>query len=189
MGILVTAVILTISYQNRKTISDEEVIKRAKALGMVESTYLSEIVNNQNKPEESKEEVKEPETSEVAESKEEPLPSEVVESKEEPDGSEVAESKEEPETSQVVESSEESQTSETEASITEDGNSVVITIARGDSSTTVARKLEELGVITDYKAFDRFLAENGDDKRIKAKAFTIPKDATWEEIAKIITNK
>ena len=153
MGILVTAVILTISYQNRKTISDEEVIKRAKALGMVESTYLSEIVNNQNKPEESKEEVKEPEGS------------------------------------NVEESSEESQTSETEASITEDGNSVVITIARGDSSTNVARKLEELGVITDYKAFDRFLAENGDDKRIKAKAFTIPKDATWEEIAKIITNK
>lgn len=187
MGILVTAVILTISFQNRKTLSDEEIIKRAKELGMVESTYLSEIANSQNKPEESKEEVKEPETLEVVESKEEPEGSNVEESSEERESSEIEESSKEPEPAEVEESTEPSLPEETTGDSTDSGNSVEITVSRGDSSTTVAKKLEELGVITDYKEFDRFLAKNGNDKRIKAKSYTISKDATWEEIAEIIT--
>ena len=42
IGMLVTALILSISYLNHNKMSDEEVKKRAKELGMVESTSLIE---------------------------------------------------------------------------------------------------------------------------------------------------
>lgn len=58
IGMLVTALILTISYRKKTTITDEEIITRAKALGMIESSTLAEAA----KPEthvEPNEEVKE----------------------------------------------------------------------------------------------------------------------------------
>ena len=43
IGILVTTVILSLAGVGRKNMTDEEVVKRAKELGMVESTLLSDL--------------------------------------------------------------------------------------------------------------------------------------------------
>ena len=60
IGILVTTVILSLAGIGRKNMTDEEVIKRAKELGMVESTLLSDLAD-QAKADEVK--PTEPETS------------------------------------------------------------------------------------------------------------------------------
>jgi hypothetical protein len=62
-----------------------------------------------------------------------------------------------------------------------------ITITPGDSSTTVASKLKEAGIISDAAAFDRFLCNAGYDRRITTGKKMIPAGASDVEIAGIIT--
>ncbi len=65
--------------------------------------------------------------------------------------------------------------------------SVVITIRGGDSSYTVAKKLEDLGVVASASAYDTYLCGHGYDKRLRTGTFSIPADADEEQIARIVT--
>lgn len=62
-----------------------------------------------------------------------------------------------------------------------------ITVSSGDGSDTVARKLYEAGLISDASAYDRYLCQNGYDKKICTGVKTIPAGATEAEIAQILT--
>ncbi|MCI9071651.1 MAG: hypothetical protein HFH80_02375 [Lachnospiraceae bacterium] len=63
---------------------------------------------------------------------------------------------------------------------------VVLVISRGESSVTVSKNLQELGLVEDYWVFDRFLCDNGYDHSIITGTHEIPLGATHEEIARII---
>lgn len=160
IGILVTTVILSLAGIGRKNMTDEEVIKRAKELGMVESTLLSDLADqaraDEVKPTEP--ETSEPETSPQPE---ETLPPET-----------------EPET-----------TPEDGSSDTPAGETFTLVIGRGESSTTVSKNLKRAGIVEDAAAFDKFLCNNGYDKKIITGTYEIPYGASEEEIAKIITRK
>ena len=69
----------------------------------------------------------------------------------------------------------------------ESGADISITVSAGSGSRTVCNRLEEAGVITDAAEFDKYLCDQGYSKRICVGTFEIPADASWEEIAKIIT--
>lgn len=62
-----------------------------------------------------------------------------------------------------------------------------ITIVSGDGSFNVAKKLAEAGVILSADNFDTFLCENGYDKKLQTGTFSIPADASDEQIARIVT--
>lgn len=62
-----------------------------------------------------------------------------------------------------------------------------ITVNRGDGSHTVAKKLADAGVVTSAENFDAFLCQNGYDKRLRTGTFSIPADASDEQIARIVT--
>lgn len=64
-----------------------------------------------------------------------------------------------------------------------------ITVSSGDGSDTVARKLYEAGLISDVAAYDRYLCQNGYDKKICTGVKTIPAGATEAEIAQILTTR
>lgn len=64
-----------------------------------------------------------------------------------------------------------------------------ITVSSGDGSDTVARKLYEAGLISDVAAYDRYLCQNGYDKKICTGVKTIPAGAGEAEIAKILTTR
>ncbi len=155
IGILVTTVILSLAGIGRKNMTDEEVIKRAKELGMVESTLLSDLADQ-----EKADEVKptEPETS--------PQPEETLPPENEP------------------ETAPEDGSSDTPA-----GETFTLVIGRGESSTTVSKNLKRAGIVEDAAAFDKFLCNNGYDKKIITGTYEIPYGASEEEIAKIITRK
>ena len=74
------------------------------------------------------------------------------------------------------------------ASLAPAGDVVTLVINRGESSVTVSKNLEELGLVEDYWAFDRYLCENGFDHSIGTGTYEIPLGTAEEEIARIICN-
>lgn len=64
-----------------------------------------------------------------------------------------------------------------------------ITVSSGDGSDTVAEKLYEAGLVSDAAAYDRYLCQNGYDKKICTGVKTIPAGAGEAEIAKILTTR
>ena len=62
-----------------------------------------------------------------------------------------------------------------------------ITVNSGDGSHTVAKKLADAGVVISADDFDAFLCQYGYDKKLRTGTFSIPADASDEQIAKIVT--
>ena len=193
IGIVVTAIIMGIATSGKRGMTDEEIIARAKELGMVENTVLSEkteeeaeteaavdIANAEDATEKSAiEETKKPETS--TEQKQN-----TTEETEKPETSE--EQKEN--TTEETEKPETSTERQTTADKKEDITSAVvktITVNSGDGSYTVAKKLAEAGVVTSAENFDTYLCQNGYDKKLRTGNFSIPADASDEQIARIVT--
>ena len=176
IGIVVTAIIMGIATSGKRGMTDEEIIARAKELGMVENTVLSEkteeeaeteaavdIANAEDATEKSAiEETKKPETS--------------TEQKQN-----ITEETKKPNTS-----TEQQTTADKKEDIT---SAVVktITVNSGDGSYTVAKKLAEAGVVTSAENFDTYLCQNGYDKKLRTGNFSIPADASDEQIARIVT--
>lgn len=189
IGILITTVILGLAGIGRKNMTDEEVVKRAKELGMVESTLLSDLPD-QTKAEEVR--PTEPETSLQPETSEQENSAE-PEAGPEPETSEPEVSPEPEESASTPETpvapEETPVSSEDGNPDTPAGETVTLVIGRGESSTTVSKNLKKAGIVEDAAAFDRFLCNNGYDKKIITGTYEIPYGASEEEIAKIITRK
>ena len=193
IGILVTTVILSLAGVGRKNMTDEEVVKRAKELGMVESTLLSDLPD-QTKTDEVR--PTEPEISlqpETSEPEAGPEPEESASTPETP----VAPEETPVAPEETPEAPKETPVAPEETPVSpEDGNpdipageTVTLVIGRGESSTTVSKNLKKAGIVEDAAAFDRFLCNNGYDKKIITGTYEIPYGASEEEIAKIITRK
>ncbi len=193
IGILVTALIMGISAGRQKQMSDEEVRARARELGMVESTTLSNLGlqsekvtetddSNEEIPVETKNETETTETTET-----ESTDSEGVET--EPANGQVAET--EPADDQVVETVVEKEPAgpSFDQTVSEDVKVVTITIASGESSVTVSNSLEKAGLVESASSYDKYLCSNGYDKKIITGTYHIPMGSTHEDIAKVITGK
>ena len=193
IGIVVTAIIMGIATSGKRGMTDEEIIARAKELGMVENTVLSEkteeeaeteaavdIANAEDATEKSAiEETKKPETS--TEQKQN-----TTEETKKPETSTEQKQNTTEETKKPETSTERQTTADKKEDIT---SAVVktITVNSGDGSYTVAKKLAEAGVVTSAENFDTYLCQNGYDKKLRTGNFSIPADASDEQIARIVT--
>ena len=195
-GIAVTALIIGISsgVSDKNVMTDEEVLARAKQLGLVERTVLSDMVKDtevsetektvESEPQETTEEVADEENEETKVVTEE----EIVDSEQE----EISMMTEDPENDNLTE--DESDTTENnknteEFGMPDEAGTITIKIVRGDSSDSVSRMLEEAGLVDNATAYDKYLCQNGYDKSIRIGNFELPADATGEEIAKLITGR
>ncbi len=218
MGIVVTALLMGISFKETK-MNDQEIIARAKQLGMVESTTLAEDAQKQLEQmeeskteeivaEEPKEEIVPEDTPEEENFKEEISEEEIVEeSQAEEETSSLEEKLEEEllgiretgdeEESPEEEVSEEESPEETspneeiseEESVTTEQEKVTLKIISGDTSVSVSKRLVELGLVENAIEYDRYLCQKGYDKGICTGTYEILAGATYEEIAKIITKR
>ena len=179
IGMLITVLILILSGRTSGQLSDEQIKARAAELGMVmeDKSVLKEseaspgaaLEETEEKPEEVEPEEVEPEEVEPEEVESEEVEPEEVKPKEvEP---------EETEAEKVT--PEETVPAET----------VTITVRSGASSVSVAKQIEDAGLVSSAGDFDRYLCQNGYDKKICVGTYTIPMDATEEEIARVITKK
>ncbi len=85
----------------------------------------------------------------------------------------------------------ETKQTETEEDETENESSdkVRFEISGGEFSDVICRKLQEEGLISDAKEFNQFLIEKDYDNSILPGIYDIPRDATYEEIAVLLTSK
>lgn len=62
-------------------------------------------------------------------------------------------------------------------------------ISGGEYSDVICRKLKEAGLIDDAEEYNKFLVEEDYDNYINPGVYDIPKNATYEEIAVLLTTK
>lgn len=240
IGIVVTAIVMGFSPSGKKSMTDAEIIARAKKLGMVENTVLSDLnhedagkedekpAGNDNEagqdsqdksqgaslekqdgpgqteatePEESEQTAKGDETARV--SGEEDMDTADAEEEDSDTGdapdnlgkAEAAEPDSKAGGAQIETSGRTGGVTAAEAAgEQEDVKDIItsatvktITVSNGDGSYTVARKLADAGVVTSAESFDTFLCQNGYDKKLRTGTFSIPADASDEQIARIVT--
>ena len=212
IGIVVAAVLMGIALGgDKERLSDDEIMARAKALGMVESSVLADLnkdketeINPENDTQSEAEDetqepsqdepVKESQSEQQTESEEEPQSEPKDEPQTEPEKEQQSEPKDEPQT----ESEKEPQTepdnqpdAEAQNPPQEDAQEeyVTLVIERGESSVSVSRSLAELGLVESAKDYDRYLCSNGYDKSIKVGTHKIKVGSTEKEIAEIISRK
>lgn len=201
IGIVVTAVIMGVSAgRQRPAMTEEQIIARAKELGMVEQEgILAEIVgesaatDNQKeapkaetpKAETPKQEEVKAETTQTAEPKAEALKEETA--KTEAPKEEAAKTEAPKEEAAKTETPEPEETSKPET--VQKTSSVVVSIYPGEGSYTVSRKLAALGLVESADIYDKFLCQNGYDKKLCTGNYTITEGATADEIARILTKR
>lgn len=238
LGIIVTAVIMGIALSGgtrKREMTDEEVIARAKELGMTEDTRLLEPSGEEGETEPTEDDtaaVQTPVKKDVAVKTEAELEKQNAAGAEdsaetEEAGTEQKPTVDTPEPVQTTTSAAEADTKPAQAATsaastaakpradtnemnkqdddreaaqakTEEndgakpaasGGTKSVSIVSGDSSYTIAKKLEAAGVISSASAYDTYLCENGYDKKLRTGTFQIPAGATEEQIAKIVTGQ
>lgn len=173
IGIIVTTIILMVSFSQREVeISDEQVMVRAAALGMVmaeeeeaPATEMSSEVTEAVIPENM-----------LTESTQTDIPEEMLE---------VNETEKETETE-----------TETEESVTEDNGiervdvpaegTYRLVIKKGDVCRVVCEDLQENGVVADAEELRKHLFELGYANSISTGSYDVPYGLTMEEVAQII---
>ena len=197
IGMLITALILILSGRTSGQLSDEQIKARAAELGMVmedksvlkesEASPSAMLEETEEKTEEVEPEEVRPE--EQAEKQQEPEET-ATESKaadqqetENDKPGEQVEKQQEPENVEPEEAKPDEAESETQA------ETVTITVRSGASSVSVAKQIEDAGLVSSAGEFDRYLCQNGYDKKICVGTYAIPVGATEEEIARAITKK
>ncbi len=202
IGMLVVALLLTVSGSTGAKMSDEAVKRRAAELGMVEKdkTVLGELGSETVSGETAK-----PESDVSEPDKKEEAPEEPAEADE--NAAQRIEQPEEDENAakQQIEQPEEDAAEQNQAQDIEEradevadraeeiaenapaGRVVTLEVRRGDSSVSVARRAAEAGLVQSAADFDVFLCRNGYDKRISVGNYEITEGASEKEIADIIT--
>lgn len=172
IGILITAIILGLSYKSKN--SDEDVILRAKKLGMVFAEDVSGSAIELDGVKTSEPVVKD-EAAATPDPTNEPAAEQTEEPKNEPTDEPA-----EKETSKPSKKSDKSDKKNTD-------NKVKFSIKGGDLASSVSKQLEKLGIIKDAKEFNRYLSDNGYSVRVRVGEYTAEKGMSYEEIAKMIS--
>ena len=169
VGIVFASILFLTAYRDNLSsykLTDDEIIKRAKSLGMVEAdSKIGSLLNEHDNTSEALDDTKSEQETSV-----------------EPDTREEA--TEITETTQPTEEQEGSTTEQQK----EQSDSVNITIERGSSSYPVCQQLQELGLIENAEEFDTYLVENGYADRMKVGTHKLTKGMDFKAIAEAISD-
>ena len=191
IGIIVTAVIMGVSSGGKQTeMTEAQIIAKAKELGMVDGVLSQfEETESLEQAEKETEGVEAPENTEMSESADAPENTELSESAEASENMELSEATEAAADSKQSESTEtpEAETEAVEEPEQEVVKKIIVTVYPGEGSYTVSRKLAALGLVESADIYDKFLCQNGYDKKIITGNHEIEAGMTAEEIAKALT--
>jgi hypothetical protein len=162
MGLIVTTVILMIMFMINKdqSISDAEIIERARGLGMV---MADEVESSRDTLSSYEQEI---EQSSVADDAQDDAQDDAYREETEPDTS---------------------KNDLSDTSTSETVNQVEISIVGGEYSDAVTQKLKKAGVIDDVDDFNEYLAVTGYDDLILPGTYTIPLGSDYDTVIGIIT--
>ena len=190
VGILVTVIIFAVSLVfYEPTLSDEEIIEKAKALGMETSEETTTKEDSQTKDEEASNETDGEEQSTDTSTEEESDHSSTDASTEEnSDHSSADASTDEDESGESESQDNNSSSNETASESSSSSERVTFVVTPGEGSSKICENLYHAGLIDDPNTFNQFLEDNGYDKTISTGSYEIPKGSTYEEIANAISH-
>lgn len=158
IGIIVTTIVLAISFSQRKEeLSDEEIIARATQLGMVMQENETETAEIEETPTQQEQDAAE---------------TDVIPDEEASSEKEMEQKSEEPSTDAAGEAQ-------------ADG-SYRLVIKKGDVCRVVCENLAANGIISDAETFRKYLFEIGYASNMSIGAYDIPYGLTQEEVAEIL---
>lgn len=168
VGIVVTAVILTIANHLGNKMSDEDIIKRAAKLGMVmkeDESLFPPTEPETTTPEPTSPSPAEQDTTAVK-------PAEPETTTPEPTTPEpTTPVPAEPQTSGVV------------------IHTATITVTSGMYSEAVSQKLEEAGIVKNWREFNEYLTSNGYSERLQTGTHSFNSEMDYNEIAEILVSR
>ena len=167
MGIVFTALILSVSHCTNNKMTKEEIIKRAEALGMIMPSD-EDIFNTESSTADN--ETTEPSTE--GPTTEAPTEESTTEA---------------PTEEPTTEAPTEEPTTEEATTVAPTVVELTFTVERGMYSEAVTRILVQGGIITNEAEFNQYLSDTGYDERIQTGVFTVNSGMSYEEIAKIIS--
>ena len=206
IGIVITAFLMGFTKGSAKeTLSDDEIIARAEALGMVQSSVLSSDLNHEEQGEDGvtvsyntaldesdiaalPDGAGADQTGDAAGVADTEATDKTADAADTVDSEKVADAAGDSEGSTKASDTDAADNS-TKATDTTGAATITVTINSGDGSDTVARHLAELGVITDAGDFDRYLCQNGYDKKLATGNHEINAGAGYQEIAEILIKR
>lgn len=176
LGIIFAAIVLTVAFALQgNSISDDEVIERAKKLGMVMEEDKKESLFSTEKDTETS---AVPKTTEADTQKTEPV-------KNTENDTEVSKKDD---ASKSTEADSEKET-EKDSEKDKDSKYVTIKVKKGEVCREVAEDLQRNGLVKDAEEFRKYMGNNGYAKFIKGGTFKIPRGASFQEIARILMKK
>ena len=173
VGIVVTAVILTIANHLGNKMSDEDIIKRAAKLGMVmkeDESLFPPTEPETTTPEPTSPSPTEQDTTAVKPAEPEtttPEPATPVPTEPETTTPVPAE----PQTSGVV------------------IHTATITVTSGMYSEAVSQRLEEAGIVKNWREFNEYLTSNGYAERLQTGTHSFNSEMDFNEIAEILVSR
>lgn len=170
-GIIFGALIMLAAYMTSGSykVSDEEIIKRAKELGMVQGDNSIIATTAEEKEDKTSEDVKSTEPSEQS-------------------TKETTENTTETTTEATTEATTETTTEATTEATTQSasGDTVTISVRSGMGSYEVSVILKDAGIIEDASDFDAYLNANGYSTRIEVGEYICSPDMTYEQLAEML---
>ena len=195
LGIVMTAIIMGIASPAKKeTLTDKEIIGKAKELGMIDDTELAEYLEKARA--ETEERVREEAAKEYAaagagdwqeadadlekEADVQREPEEAMEEESQPEGM----MDNEDEAGEAL-----AQNEDRETEVDEAAETVIFTVKKGEPAYSIEDRMKEEGLLPEDVDFDRSLVDNGYDTKIVAAEYEIPIGVDMETIARIITKQ
>lgn len=173
VGIICTAIIMGIALSGNKkeTLTDAEIIERARLLGMV----MEEETSDQDKPEDGTT----PENQDAGE--------------EQPDSDKTEDTKSDGTEAGNPNAGENSDAEETGSEDPEEPavsqGDIEVEIKEGEFSDVVSRKLFEAGLVPDAEEFNAYMTQKGVDDSLRIGVHLIPAGSTPDEIIAILQEK
>ena len=188
IGIMITTLILIIAFSIHKndTVQQEEPKQEAASKTVAEaqnSTQIPMDTETETEPATEQNNAEQIDTQKTTEKQKENETSVVSASTEEKESEEKAS---EQKTSETKSSEEKISEKNTPAAATE---KVRFEVGGGEYSDVICKRLLQAGLIDDADAFNKFLIQKDYDNLILPGVYDIPKGATYEEIAALLTTK
>ena len=201
IGFIIASMIFMIAFAfYRPKMSEEQIRTEAAKLGMIDPSLPSGLMSDQesdSKSEATDDKGAETKESDTKESEEQE--SNDADASANPDAEETPSNDADPSANPDAEvtPSYDGETSVTnvdpkdahDAPRSDTNESIAFSIGAGETSDTVGSDLENKGLVNSGSEFDSYLENNGYDNRIQPGNYDIPKSASYDEIARIITKQ
>ena len=190
LGIIFAVFIMMVGYRNHgSSMSDSEIIEKAKALGMVETEDSSGMKNDKktdnktDKKSDKKTDTSEPDTT-IADTS---AAEDTQNGTDNTDADNIAGTADADTTAPSDVAATDSAASD--AAQPQQNTTFTVTVGSGDTCRMIAERLQAAGIIDDAEKFRAYMGQKGVDQFIADGSHEIPYGASYDDIINILTQK